>query len=166
MHLYPTPVVGDTAGVVGDAVDNEYVSTAANVVQEQAEADDDTTLIQRAGLAAGTALQGTSGLVDNEVGAGKRQPLHYKSHPLQNLLLLFPHHVYSSSSRLYSSTSSPTYTTAIMNTAGGIIHDQAEADADTSLAQRAAIAVGGFINLPCMGASMATIITSRSRGSL
>ena len=57
--------------MVGDNVDNEYVGATCAVVKEQAEADDDTTLTQRAGLALGTGLQETSGLVDNEYGAGE-----------------------------------------------------------------------------------------------
>ena len=52
-------------------MDNDYVSAAADVVKEQAEADEDTTIGQRVGMAAGTTLQATSGMVDNDVGAGK-----------------------------------------------------------------------------------------------
>ena len=72
MILYSpcSSAAGDTAGVVGEAVDNEYVSAATEVVKEQAEADDDTTLGQRVGMAAGTTLQATSEMVDNDVGAG------------------------------------------------------------------------------------------------
>ena len=71
--------------MVGDNVDNEYVGATCAVVKEQAEADDDTTLTQRAGLALGTGLQETSGLVDNEYGAGE----HFISPPLPPSLLLF-----------------------------------------------------------------------------
>ena len=63
-------VVGDGAGIVGDNVDNQYVSAGCAIVKEQAEADDDTTIAQRAGMALGTGLQETSGLVDNEIVGG------------------------------------------------------------------------------------------------
>ncbi|XP_019858958.1 PREDICTED: uncharacterized protein LOC109587164 [Amphimedon queenslandica] len=59
--------VGDGAGIIGDNVDNQYVSAGCAIVKEQAEADDDTTLTQRAGMALGTGLKETSGLVDNEI---------------------------------------------------------------------------------------------------
>ena len=62
--------VGDTAGVVGDNVDNDVVGVVCDNVQEQMEADDDVTVGQRIGMAVGTTLQGTSGMVDNEIGAG------------------------------------------------------------------------------------------------
>lgn len=62
--------VGDGAGIVGDNVDNQYVSAGCAIVKEQAEADNDTTLTQRAGMALGTGLQETSGLVDNEIVGG------------------------------------------------------------------------------------------------
>ena len=63
--------VGDTAGVIGDNVDNDAVGVVCDVVKEQAEADDDTTMGQRLGMATGTVLQGTSGMVDNEIAAGE-----------------------------------------------------------------------------------------------
>ena len=46
------------------------MGVVTDVVKEQAEADDDTTIGQRIGMAAGTTLQGTSGMVDNKIGAG------------------------------------------------------------------------------------------------
>lgn len=46
------------------------VGVVCDVVQEQAEAEDDVTMGQRIGLAAGTTLQGTSEMVDNDIGAG------------------------------------------------------------------------------------------------
>lgn len=61
------------AGVVGDNVDNDVVGVVTDVVKEQAEADGDVSLTQRAGMAGGTALQGTSGMVDNEIGAGEEK---------------------------------------------------------------------------------------------
>ena len=44
----------------------------ASVVQEQCEADGDTSLQQRMLMATGTAMEGTSELVDNEVAAGEQ----------------------------------------------------------------------------------------------
>ena len=55
---------------MGDNVDNDVVGVACDVVKDQAEGDDDLTIGQRVGMAAGTGLQSTSGLVDNEIGAG------------------------------------------------------------------------------------------------
>lgn len=45
--------------------------TAANVVKEQAEADDDTTMQQRLLMGAGTTLEGASELTDNEIASGQ-----------------------------------------------------------------------------------------------
>ena len=48
------------------------VQTAANVVQEQAEADEDTTLQQRLLMGAGTTLEGASEMTDNEIASGEQ----------------------------------------------------------------------------------------------
>lgn len=45
--------------------------TAANVVKEQAEADEDTSIQQRLLMGAGTTLEGASELTDNEIASGK-----------------------------------------------------------------------------------------------
>ena len=50
-----------------------HMQTAASVVQEQAEADEDTSLQQRLLMGAGTTLEGASELTDNEIASG--QPL-------------------------------------------------------------------------------------------
>ena len=63
-------VAGDTAGIVGDNVDDPIAGVVCDVVKEQAEADDDVNLGQRAGMLAGTTLQGTSQFVPDEIGAG------------------------------------------------------------------------------------------------
>ncbi len=44
--------------------------TAASVAQEQAEADDDTTIQQRLLMGAGTTMNGASEMVDNDLAAG------------------------------------------------------------------------------------------------
>lgn len=72
--------VGDSAGVVGSSVDNDYVAAAADVVVEQAEADDDVTIGQRVGMAAGTTLQAASESVDNDIGAGKKTRIRFFQH--------------------------------------------------------------------------------------
>ena len=46
------------------------LSTAAGVAKDQAEADEDMSLKQRLVLAAGSTLEGASGMVDNEIIAG------------------------------------------------------------------------------------------------
>ena len=56
---------------MGDSVDNDVVGVVCDNVKEQAEADDDVTIGQRLGMAVGTSLQGTSGMVDNDIGAGR-----------------------------------------------------------------------------------------------
>ena len=71
MHCDIHTAAGDTAGIVGDNVDDPIAGVVCDVVKEQAEADDDVNLAQRAGMLAGTTLQGTSEFVPNEVGAGK-----------------------------------------------------------------------------------------------
>lgn len=68
--FWPYPA-GDTAGVVGDNVDDPIAGVVCDVVKEQAEADDDVNIGQRAGLLVGTTLQGTSQFVPDEIGAGK-----------------------------------------------------------------------------------------------
>ncbi len=44
--------------------------TAASVAQEQAEADDDTTIQHRLLMGAGTTMNGASEMVDNDLAAG------------------------------------------------------------------------------------------------
>ncbi len=66
-------VASDTAGVIGDNVDNDVVGVVTDVVKEQADADDDVTVTQRLGMAGGTILQGTSEMVDNDIGSGTVQ---------------------------------------------------------------------------------------------
>ncbi len=46
------------------------LSTGAGVATDQAEADEDMSLKQRAMLAAGSTLEGTSEMVDNEILSG------------------------------------------------------------------------------------------------
>ena len=62
---------GDTAGIVKDNVDDPVVGVVCDVVKEQAEADDDVTLGQRAGMLAGTGLKEGSQFVPDETGAGE-----------------------------------------------------------------------------------------------
>ena len=47
------------------------MQTAANVVKEQAEADEGTSLQQRLLMGAGTTLEGASELTDNEIASGQ-----------------------------------------------------------------------------------------------
>ena len=47
------------------------MQTAANVAQEQAEADEDTSLQQRLLMGAGTTLEGASEMTDNEIATGE-----------------------------------------------------------------------------------------------
>ena len=47
------------------------MQTAANVAQEQAEADEDTSLQQRLLMGAGTTLEGASEMTDNEIASGE-----------------------------------------------------------------------------------------------
>ena len=47
------------------------MQTAANVAQEQAEADGDTSLQQRLLMGAGTTLEGASEMTDNEIASGE-----------------------------------------------------------------------------------------------
>ena len=47
------------------------MQTAANVAQEQAEADEDTSFQQRVLMGAGTALEGASEMTDNEIASGQ-----------------------------------------------------------------------------------------------
>ena len=47
------------------------LQTAANVVQEQAEADEDTSLQQRLLMGGGTALGGASEMTNNDIASGK-----------------------------------------------------------------------------------------------
>ena len=61
---------GDAAGTVGNTVDDPVAGAVCNVVKEQAEADDDVTLGQRAGMLAGTGLKEASQFVPDETGAG------------------------------------------------------------------------------------------------
>jgi len=49
------------------------LSTAAGVLHDQAEADENMSLQQRLILAGGSALEGTSEMVDNEVISGAMQ---------------------------------------------------------------------------------------------
>ncbi len=81
-------LAGDAAGMVGDNVDNDVVGVVCDNVKEQAEADDDVTIGQRLGMAAGTTLQGTSGMVDNDIGAGRwhRVTVHVSPSTCKSLL--------------------------------------------------------------------------------
>ena len=47
------------------------MQTAAKVAQEQAEADEDTSLQQRLLMGAGTTLEGASEMTDNEIASGQ-----------------------------------------------------------------------------------------------
>ena len=51
-------------------MDNDAVDVVAKVAKEQFEADDDTTVQQRLLMAGGTALQESSGMVDDQIGSG------------------------------------------------------------------------------------------------
>ena len=51
-------------------LDVGVLSTAAGVAKDQADADEDMSLKQRLVLAGGSALEGASEMVDNEIVAG------------------------------------------------------------------------------------------------
>ena len=48
----------------------KLLQTAANVAQEQAEADEDASLQQRVLMGAGTTLEGASEMTDNDIASG------------------------------------------------------------------------------------------------
>lgn len=54
-----------------------HIQTAASVVQEQCEADDDLSIQQRIALAGATTLDGAAEIVgeENEIAGGERFPL-------------------------------------------------------------------------------------------
>ena len=130
MHYWGihTPA-GDTAGIVGDNVDDPIAGVVCDVVKEQAEADDDVTLGQRAGMLAGTTLQGTSQFVPDEIGAGIQRAAN---------CLHCTHRV------MFSDLYRCKFPGA-MDVVGGVIHDQATADPDASIQQRLAIGVGELV---------------------
>lgn len=108
------------AGVLG---------TAAGVAHDQAEADEEMSLQQRLILAGGSVLEGTSEMVDNEVISGAMEVggrclyilalFCAKFHLLEEVYIMF-------------------YVVFI----GTVVKDQAEAEEDASLRERAGLAAG------------------------
>ena len=133
------------------------LSTAGGVLHDQAEADEDMSIKQRLVLAGGSALTGASEMVDNDIVAdamevaGEFECHLLKPHP--SLLSVFlpllkPHPLTPSLCVLFlpllkrHPLTFSTYEYYVYYDVGSVVKDQAEADEDTSLKNRALLAVG------------------------
>ena len=112
---------GNTAGIVGENINFQPVNVVCDVITEQVEADDDVNLVQRAGLFVGTTLQGTSEFVPDEIGQG-----------ILVCIIISLNFIYY----LFFQT------LGVMLTAGHIIHDQSDADLDSTITERLVLGLG------------------------
>lgn len=144
---------GDTAGVVGDNVDNTYVSTAASVVQEQIEADDDTSLQQRVLMSTGTVLGGAAEVIgeENEIagalvgvvgGVVSDQAEADEDMSVKQRLILAGGSALAEGGGVVGDLTGVQLAADVLEVAGEVVKGQAEADEDSSLTERSKMAVG------------------------